>query len=323
MTDAPGGQHTATAPRRAGPEPAKKQGAPKVGATPPRIDVTHGSVEAEAEAESDDQEAAGPAVGGKRSRTAREILRGIRLQKKDEAASKEQSRAARKAREAKAAADEIEQRIRGRVEGLPSGPSPRDSPDGGAQRQANGGEGESAIVAGAGQDVALHAGPTARRHRSDDLEAVVTTSEELSGELELTLDPVREEAPSSLEAHEAHEAVAGLKMLDPEDLAVPGGGHAGPVAQGAPPPGKGPEDVASAPVEADGATTTGIAPAPARDTASTGGAPVEEERDVGPDEAVLAGPSTDPPGPDPEEAELSDHDREKIRKRLQEGWNRL
>ncbi len=323
MPDAPGGQHTATASRRAGPEPAKEQGAAKVGAAPPQFDVTHGSVEAEAEAESDDQEADAPTAGGKRSRTATEILRAIRRQKRDEAASKEQSEAARKAREAKAAADEIERRIRGSAEGLPSGPSPRDSPGGGVQRNANSGEGESAVVAGAGQDVALQAAPKARRHRSEDLEAVVTTSEELSGELELTLDPVREEAPTSREAREAHEAVAGLKMLDPEDPALRAGGDAGPVAQGAPAPGKGPEDVASAPAVADGATTAGTAPAPALDPAPSDGAPLEAQRDVGPEDVVVAGPSTDTPGTDPEEAELSDNDRKKIRKRLQEGWNRL
>lgn len=302
--------------------PKKPKAEPRqVKATPSRFEVTHGSVEADAEADSDDGDQSVSLATGKRKRTAAEILKEIRREKKDEAARKEQADAARRARDAKATADEIERRIRDNADGaVPDRTDASDAEEGG------GGERQAVVTAG-GQAVALQAAPKPRRHRSDDLEAVLTTAEELSGELELTLDPVREEAPTE---REAHAAIADLPMLDPEDPAAEGG-----KAPGAGREEGGPADEAAAPTPsaeaaADTETPAALPSAPAppappaapAEGAAADGEP-EPERDVSPDEVVMAGPSTDTPGFDPEEAELNDHDREKIKKRLQEGWNRL
>lgn len=305
------------APEPAAVPPKKPKAEPSRGASAPaRFEVTHGSVEADAEAESQDADQT-PALGtGPRKRTAAQILKEIRQQKKDEGARKQQADAARRASEAKAAADEIERRIR---ESAEDGAGRRSQPTDGGD-----GDGDQAVVTAGGQSVALQAAPKPRRHRSDELEAVMTTTEELSGELELTLDPVREEGPTE---QEARNAIADLPMLDPEENApeareAPEGGPDVPGAADDARTAHAEASATSAPVEADTME-------PSKDAPSQGATPraegeKEPERDVGPDEVVLAGPSTDDtPGFDPEEAELSDNDREKIAKRLKEGWNRL
>ncbi|HEX9709466.1 MAG TPA: hypothetical protein VGB42_05810 [Candidatus Thermoplasmatota archaeon] len=290
-------------------EPPKKR-APPAHASPSRFEVTHGSVEADAEADSDDEEATSTPPGGKAHRTAAQILKEIRQQKKDDAARKEQAEAARQAREAKAAADEIERRIRAKG-GSPAGETALDLDDAAARTPTETG---ASVAAEGVQAVALQASPKARRHRSDDLEAVLTTAEELSGELELTLDPVREEAPT---AREAHAAVAELTMLDPE-------GGAPPAVDGPGAPGGRDEATEEAGPAGSPGASAGDGGRQGRQAAD-GGAPAvaEPERDVSPDDVVLAGPSTDLLGADPEESELSENDRERIRRRLQEGWNRM
>jgi hypothetical protein len=295
------------------PEPATEQqevpsGVPRKQREKPRhapaggFEVTHGSVEADAEAETDDGED-GPSQGGKRNRTAAQILKEIRQERKDDAARKQQADVAKRARDAKAAADEIERRIRHNEDASAVGADGEVRPGLDEARGAVDPADGSTVPAAGGQAVALQARPKPRRHRSDDLEAVLTTNEELSGDLELTLDPVRAEDAS---AREAHAAVAKLPMIDPEERA----------AKLEPEAGDGPPH--TAPEEIGGTAGPGAA-------AAAQPVPEGEEaaRDVGPGDVVLAGPSTDTPGYDPEEAELSDNDRDKIRKRLQEGWNRL
>jgi hypothetical protein len=282
-------------------ESSKRRNAP-VRATPARFEVTHGSVEADAEADSDDDEGT-PDPGAKRNRTAAQILKEIRQEKKDEAARKEQAEAARKARQAKAAADEIERRIRNR-EDASAVALPVDEPSEGHEAEDEEHGGEAVVTAATGQAVALQAAPKARRHRSEELEPVLTTAEELSGELEMTLDPVKEEAPTALGAHAVSTQI---EMLEPRGSLPPAADDSPPGEEGEPP--------------AADAVGGQVSPANAAAPAPAGGA--EPERDVSPEDVVLAGPSTDTPGFNPEEAELSAHDREQIRKRLQEGWNRL
>jgi hypothetical protein len=246
----------------------------------PKFDVTHGATEADAEVESTESDD----EGGKnavRHMTASEILREIRLAKKDEEARKAQAEAARKASVAKGQADEIERRVREEA----GQPAP------------------IALEAEGIDEVApapVHGEAHKGRHRGEDLEAVAPDTEVLSRHIELTLDPVREtSAPTPTQAHAA---VAGIEMID-----VASADRYEPLPESPKPPA--PEAVV------EHLSKDGIPQLDGREDV--------EVRTVKPSDVVLAGPSTDVVHSDPDEGELSARDHEKIKKRLEEGWNRM
>jgi hypothetical protein len=241
---------------------------PRADDSPPAFEITHGSTEVDAEAAASDGDSAAP----RKHRSASDILREIRLQRKAEKDAEPGEEIARTARRAKGEADEIERHVR---------------------------EGAGELAMG---EVALAAHSTVKgaparaakkRPHGEDLEEVETEAEKLSSELELTLAPIREEGVSIVEVDQEPVQAAG----PPSAALFPLVGEARAVVN----------------ITEVDATPGAPAHAPAR----------EPERDVKQGEVVLAGPSTDSQGGDLAEAELSALDQERIRKRLQEGWNRM
>ncbi len=244
---------------------------PKGKQAAPAFEITHGSTEVDAEADAGDDD--GPAP--KKHRSAADILREIKAQKKAEKDAEPGEEVAGRAKLAKQEADEIERHAReGAVDSV---------------------VGEVALAAEAKTSEPAPKASSKRRSRGDDLEEVKTDAEKLGSDLELTLAPIRDEQVEIREIGEVHAEAA------PSIHATPA------AAAGIPQVGEG-----QATVEVTEIQTSASRPAFA-----------EPERDVKPGEVVLAGPSTDVAVFDPGEGELSAHDQERIRRRLQEGWNRL
>jgi hypothetical protein len=249
---------------------AAKHAKPKHAA--PAFEITHGSTEVDDEAEAGDDDAPAP----RKHRSAADILREIKAQRKADKDAEEGEETARAARKAKEEADAIETHAR--------------------EQAAAPAAAETALAAEeAPPKGAPPAAPRRRRH-GDDLEEVKTDAERLDAGLELTLAPVRDEPIEIREIGEVHAEAAPLPQAEPEGIPQVG-------------------------ADEPRLEVTEIAAAPAAPGAAAAAA--EPERDVQPGEVVLAGPSTDAALADPGEAELSPRDQEKIRKRLQEGWNRL
>jgi hypothetical protein len=250
---------------------AQKQSAPrrpKADDVATAFEITHGSTEVDAEAATSDGENAAP----RKNRSASDILREIRLQRKAEKDAEPGEEIARTANRAKGEADEIERHLRE-----------------GAGEPA---QGEVSLSAhGTAKEAPAKAAK--KRPHGEDLEEVETDAEKLSSELELTLAPIREEGVSIVE-------------VDQE-----------PVQTAAPP------SAAIIPMVGEDGAVVHITEVVAAPEAHARAVAPEPERDVQQGDVVLAGPSTDSPPGDRAEAELSPLDEERIRKRLQEGWNRM
>ena len=233
----------------------------------PAFEVTHGSAEVDAEADTEETDS----KVSRKNRSAADILREIREQKKADKEAEASTEVAHAAKRAKAEADEIERHAREAVAppieliAMAAEESPK---DGKAEAQR-------------------------RRHRSGDLEPVSTDAERLDADLELTLAPIREEPVEITEVGEGPSASA-----DAPSEGIPMVGA--------------PQHRVDLPEAVELASK-----------AASSEHPPEAERDVEPGEVVLAGPSTDVPFGVGGEGELSAVDHDRIRRRMQEGWNRL
>jgi len=233
----------------------------------PSFEVTHGSTEVDAEADTSETDS----KVSRKNRSAADILREIREQKRADKDAEASAEVARAAKRAKAEADEIERHAREVAQ------SPIE------------------MVALAAGESPEHTGvePAKRRHRSEDLEPVSTDAERLGSDLELTLAPIREERVEIVEVAEE-----------------PAPSEAS--------PGEGIPMVGAPEHQVNLAEAVELA-----SQAASAGPTAEPERDVKPGDVVLAGPSTDVPFGAGAEGELSAVDHDRIRKRMQEGWNRL
>jgi len=237
----------------------------------PAFEITHGSTEVDSEAAADEGDAPPP----RHNRSASDILREIRLQKKADRDAEEGEEIARSAKHAKEEADEIERHARGEA-ALPE-------------------IGEVVLAARDHPARAPAKAPSKKRRHDGEFEPVETDAEKLGSDLEMTLAPIRDEEVRITELVETTAEAA-----PPETV------HASVD-----------EPARAEPPHVAVTEVSGTAPRTANLTAP------EPERDVKPGEMVLAGPSTDAPLGDSAEAELTNRDQERIRKRLQEGWNRL
>lgn len=233
----------------------------------PAFEVTHGSTEVDAEAETSETDS----KVSKKHRSASDILREIREQRKAEKDAEAATEIAHAAKRAKAQADEIERHAR-ETAAAPI---------------------EMVALSSEAPQKEVKAEGAKRRHRSQDLEPVSTEAERLGSDLELTLAPIREERVEIRQVAE-HE---GSSLMG--------------LSEGIPMVGA-PEHTVNL-VEAVELASKAAAPHQA----------LEAERDVKPGEVVLAGPSTDVPMGATGEGELSAVDHDRIRRRMQEGWNRL
>ncbi len=251
-----------------GHEPQKTEPhGPRARALAPAFEVTHGSTEVDAEADTSETDS----KVSKKHRSAADILREIREQKKADKEAEASTEVAHAVKRAKAEADEVERHA----------------------REAAATPVEMVAMAAEEPQREVKAEGAKRRFRSDDLEPVSTEAERLGSDLELTLAPIREER---VEITEVGAGPGALQSSSSEGIPMVGA----------------PEhkvDLFEAVELASKAASVGPEPEP--------------ERDVQPGEVVLAGPSTDVPFGANGEGELSAVDHDRIRKRMQEGWNRL
>jgi hypothetical protein len=251
----------------------------KEAAPVPSFEVTHGSTEVDAEAGSDESES--PAV--KRHKSAAEILKEIRAQKRADDERKAQVSAASASKQAKQEADEIERHVRESVAAEPE-MIPMQGHDG-AQKPAE-------------------RAPAPLRHRSEPYENVARDADKLSGDLELTLAPIRDETP-------VHITELGELPAEHVHVAPPAGGDE------------------SIPMVGESSKRVSVSDAVAQvvEVALKTAPPVLDEQDVErnvkPSDIVLGGPSTDLPRAASDESYLNDHERAKVAKRMEEGWNRM
>jgi hypothetical protein len=264
-------------------EAAPKRPAHRKEQAAPAFEITNGSTEVDEELSASDEEIAPQ----KKTRSARDILNEIRLQKKAEDEGRSHVEVAKAARRAKEEADAIESHIRegtraARVVAMSAHESPEE---------------ERESVAKPIDEP----GAPRRRHRSGDLEPVVRPTEPRGADLELTLAPVRDEdVPARDNGHvsitEIGESPTHASLEDDSPL-----GEAGIPMVG----------------RSESRVSISEAVKAAVDSAS------EEKLEVSPSDAVLAGPSTDDIRVDPSEGIITAGEADRIKKRLEENWNRL